>query len=444
MRVKRLRNYLLGCLAAAFLLPAAAADAADSVYWTSNGGSAISTAPLAGGGSTQTLYDFPSLNAPRGVAIDPAAGRIYWTAVDDEAIRGAPLDGSGPVDTLYIGAGQGVEFPQALVIDAAAGYVYWVNFFPDWTIRRAPLSGAGPVETLYDGVADKVQEPIGIAIDPAAGRLYWINHSDANNGILGAPLDGSGPVDTLYAFNPNGDVGLPLGVAIDPAAQRIYWSNSFDDTIRGAPIAGGGPIDILYTGPQAGASFSHGIAIDAAAGFLYWGANSAFTPPLTAIFRMPLGGGPPDTLYIPTGEAAIPESVAVLRAPVGSGEPLVSRVPKDGKGKKKAAGGRKRNKKFSCTEGSWAPDVTGAFLFRAPRSFAYQWRRKGKDIRGATEPTYTPKKKGSYTCRVTATNQAGSGSQTSAVKKRCKKGRRFVERDGGERCVKKVKRADKR
>ena len=39
----------------------------------------------------------------------------------------------------------------------------------------------------------------------------------------------------------------------------------------------------------------------------------------------------------------------------------------------------------------------------------------GRDI--ATGPTFTPNLAGDYTCTVTATNQAGSTSQTSPVKK---------------------------
>jgi hypothetical protein len=45
----------------------------------------------------------------------------------------------------------------------------------------------------------------------------------------------------------------------------------------------------------------------------------------------------------------------------------------------------------------------------------YQWQRNGSSI--ATGQTFEPEVAGDYTCTVTATNQAGSTSQTSAVKK---------------------------
>jgi PKD domain len=59
--------------------------------------------------------------------------------------------------------------------------------------------------------------------------------------------------------------------------------------------------------------------------------------------------------------------------------------------------------------------VLGASLYRAPQSFAYQWALNGADIPGASSGTYIPSSPGSYTCRVTATNQAGSSSQTSSA-----------------------------
>jgi hypothetical protein len=62
----------------------------------------------------------------------------------------------------------------------------------------------------------------------------------------------------------------------------------------------------------------------------------------------------------------------------------------------------------------WASDLLGAFLYRAPRGFVYQWSLNGGDIAGATSSSYTASSAGTYACRVTATNQAGSSAQTSA------------------------------
>ena len=81
------------------------------------------------------------------------------------------------------------------------------------------------------------------------------------------------------------------------------------------------------------------------------------------------------------------------------------------------SGGGEVGQELSCGQGSWASDLIGAFLYRAPRSFAHQWRLNGDDISGATQQNFTPTSPGEYSCRVTATNLSGSTSQTSAPRK---------------------------
>jgi len=71
--------------------------------------------------------------------------------------------------------------------------------------------------------------------------------------------------------------------------------------------------------------------------------------------------------------------------------------------------------RLSCSRGTWAADLLGSFVYHAPQSFAYQWRLNGTDIGGATAAQYSPNAPGSYTCRVTASNRAGSATQTSAA-----------------------------
>lgn len=324
------------------------------------------------------------VSLPGGVAIDPAAGRIYWANESDNTIQRAPLAGGGTVDAVY-GPANGVRSPGALAIDPAAGRIYWTNGGDD-TIRGAKLAGGGTVDTLY-GPAHDVSGPSGVAIDPAAGRIYWANVLD--NTIRGGPIAGRGIVDTLYG--PAHGVSGPVGVAIDPTDRiiwiihesrrsalsrwfspegrvinwltnhgwlgryppgQIYWSNNNDNTIRGASLAGGGTVETLYSGSGRGVNW--------------------------------------------------PNFLAVLRAPLGSGAPAIS-------------GGGSPGQPLRCSRGTWAADLLGSFLYRAPQSFRYQWALDGSDIGGATLAAYTPTAPGSYTCRVTATNQAGSTAQPSAA-----------------------------
>ena len=113
------------------------------------------------------------------------------------------------------------------------------------------------------------------------------------------------------------------------------------------------------------------------------------------------GTGTASTLF--GGESAS-LFAAMLKAPVGTGNPEIS-------------GGAKTGKDLTCQNGSWAPDLVGAFLYRAPTSFTYQWKRNGGRYIATRSRRSRPPWPGDYTCTVTATNQAGSTSQMSPVKK---------------------------
>jgi hypothetical protein len=52
------------------------------------------------------------------------------------------------------------------------------------------------------------------------------------------------------------------------------------------------------------------------------------------------------------------------------------------------SGGASLGAALSCSPGSWKSDLAGAFLFRAPRTFAYQWQLDGGDIPGATTSSF--------------------------------------------------------
>ena len=346
------------------------AEAADSLYWSISSGS-IRYASLVGSGSAQNLYTGEGFT--NGVAIDAAAGKIYWAT--GSAIRVANLDGSGAPQDLY--AGESVS--NGLAIDPASGRIYWANYSND-KIRVGRLDGGAPAQDLYIGES----KPIGIAIDPAAGKVYWANSNEPNptGAVRVGNMDGSGTAQDVFAGEPS-----PLGLALDVAAGRIYWANR-NGAIRVANIDGTGfPVDLF-----SGEGFVIAVAVDPQAGKIYWTKN-------TAIRVANLNGsGTPENRF---GGESEPRFPALLLTPAPAGAPDVS-----GQG---AAG-----MPLSCSQGSWAGDLLGSYLFRAPRSFAYAWLRDGAPIEGATASTYTPLAGGSYSCQVTASNQAGSSSQTSA------------------------------
>jgi hypothetical protein len=360
---------------------APAALAADSVYWTnSQSPGALRVGNLDGTGSAQDLFTGES--GPSGVAIDPAAGKIYWSDGGAAgAIRVGNLDGSGSAQTLFTGE----SVPTGIAIDPAAGKIYWT----DWqsgTVRVGNLNGSGSAQTLYTGVGGT-----GVAIDPAAGKIYWAD--DGAGTIRVGNLDGTGSPQNLYTGQT-----MPVGVAIDPAAGKIYWADDGPfgaGTIRVGNLSGSGSPQTLY----AGGTSPEAVAIDPAAGKIYWadavgGAlNGGF------IFVGNLNGsGSPKPLI--SGEN-YPSYLALLRSPQGTAAPQLS-------------GGTGLGSPLVCSQGQWASDLSGALLYRAPRRFAYQWTRNGTDIAGAMSTSYTPSTPGSYTCRVTASNQAGSTAQTSS------------------------------
>jgi DNA-binding beta-propeller fold protein YncE len=330
-----------------------------------------------GSGTASTL--FGSEGGPCGVAIDSYKEKIYWANFSSGTIRVANLDGSGTASTLFGSEGS----PCGVAIDPAAGKIYWANF-SSGTIRVANLDGSGTASTLYGTESG----PSGVAIDPAANKIYWTNQV-GTTGVRVANLDGSGTASTLFGSEAN-----PIGVAIDPAANKIYWADlgsccSGPGAIRVGNLDGSGTASTLFGG-EAGPA---GVAIDPAANRIYW-AN--FGPGVIRVGNLD-GSGAAADLFTGQGFANFP---VLLRAPVGTEPPTIS-------------GEAKIGEELTCSEGNWAPDLLGAFLSRAPHSAQFQWLRDGVEIGGETSATLTPTEPGSYACRVTASNQAGSSSQTS-------------------------------
>jgi DNA-binding beta-propeller fold protein YncE len=402
------------------LASAPAALGADRIYWGNGTTGTISYANLDGsGGGGELNLSGATPNEPRGVVIDSAAGRIYWANQGNNTISYANLDGSGGGGQLNI-SGTTPSKPHGLAIDPAAGRIYWAN--DNNTISYANLDGSGGGPIDISGATPAA--PYGAAIDPAAGRIYWANRSSST--ISYANLDGSGGGGELdlSGATPND----PHGVVIDPAGGRIYWAN-LDSRISYANLdgsGGGGELN-LPAGLERGGV---GLAIDPTAGRIYWGNLGSWE-----ISYANLDGSGGDNLNHDGANPNTPRFVALLRAPSAAGAPQI-------------AGGSTPGSVLTCSQGAWAPDVLGSFFYRAPQSIAYEWTRGGSKIAGATGGTFTAKKRGSYACSVTATNQAGSTAQTSARLKvrdpRCKKLRGKLKRQEKKPATAKIKDTKKR
>jgi DNA-binding beta-propeller fold protein YncE len=372
----------------AMLVSPSPAIGQERIYWVNNPANTISFANLDGsGGGGQLSAAGATVSGPFGLAIDPAAGKIYWTNNGNSTISFANLDGSGGGQLSTVGAP--VSAPAGLAIDPVAGRIYWANL-GDNTIAFARLdgTGGGPLSTI----GAVVTSARGMAVDRAAGRLYWVN---GNNTIGFANLDGTGGGGQLSTAGAT--MSVPAGPAIDPVAGRIYWTNNGNNTISFAKLDGtGGGGQLPTTGATPAGPF--GAAVDPVTGRIYWANNAGATISFANLDGSG-GGGQLSTSGASQSGSDFP---ALLKVPAGAGVPAIS-------------GGGRVGEQLTCSQGSWAADLLGSFLFRAPRSFAYQWQLDGLDILTATQTTHTPSSPGDYSCRVTATNHAGSTSQTAAA-----------------------------
>jgi hypothetical protein len=366
---------MLGCAlalsigAAAWL--ASAAFASDEIYWTSyTAAGAVRVGDLGGAGARDL---FTGESSPEGVAIDAAAGTIYWADTTSGTIRVANLDGTGARD-LYTGESS----PSGVAIDPASGLIYWADAVSrSGSIRVANLDGTGTARTLFAGES----YPVGVAIDPAAGKIYWGSYDTFV--IRAGNLNGTGATNLFTGEN------YPTQLAIDPAAGKLYWTNEFAGNVRVGSLNGTGATS-LYTGE----GDVGGVALDPTTGRIYWTNWNLGTVRVGSLD----GVAPAQSLYASQSE---PWFLALLRAPLGTGSPQVSGTPRVGQ-------------TLTCNSGSWASDLLSGFLYRAPQTLAYQWTVGGALIAGAAASSLHVSSPGDYRCEETATNAAGSTTQTSA------------------------------
>ncbi|MEZ5065383.1 MAG: hypothetical protein R3B81_11670 [bacterium] len=215
------------------------------------------------------------------VRADP--GRIYWTDSTLDRITRTGLDGGVPEIVLSTG----LEFPEGIVVRADVDEIWWADGALG-AILKSDLDGAF-VETVISGVTN----PAGLAIDAVAGKVYWSNVAvgpihradlDGTNVELVVPAFGHvrnlaiDPVGGKLYFTGQDNTKLqranldgtdvetlatgfnPRGIALDPAAGKVYWAS---DVIRRANLDGSDPEVVVATEAS-------GLALDADAGTLYW------------------------------------------------------------------------------------------------------------------------------------------------------------------------------
>ncbi len=380
---------------AALLWMTSSAQAAELIYWENYGANPgnVSFASTDGTGGGLLNTGSQEVDSPEGMAYDTVTNRLFVASSTGAKgqILAIGLDGSGA--SPFTAAGASIEEPKGVAVDPATRTIYWLNTAGGGSITWAKLDGSagGVLNTVG---ADLDSPCCRLTIDPVGGRVYWVN---ADFTIAYANLNNTGGGGSL---NLTGTTvkSRGEGIVVDGAAGRVYFLGGTNE-IGYANVDGTGGGDVspgsgVINGPW-------GLALDPSIGRLYWGNESNVAERNNAIGFVGLsgvGGG----ISIATAQVANPQDPVILKSPSGTEAPKVARSAKI-------------RSTLSCSTGSWAADFAGSFVYQAPHAFAYQWKGKGKSLKGAAKATLQAKSAGKYTCVVTASNQAGSASQGSAA-----------------------------
>ncbi|HEX2266297.1 MAG TPA: hypothetical protein VHH14_08440 [Solirubrobacterales bacterium] len=376
------------------LLAFASRAEAETLYWNNYGNDTLAFANVDGSGGGGLNLSGAELDAPEGMAYDTVTNRIYVSSenggVDGEIVY-VNLDGSGA--GVLSTPGVTVDNPEGLVLDPATRTLYWVNggATPE-AIGWARLDGSAA--GLLNTAGATVDSPYRLTLDPVGGRVYWGNVGGGTS-ISFAGVDNSGGGNlNLAGATPPSDIS---GLAVVPELGRIYWLDG--NQVSFASLGGGNGGDLNLTGGAFNSPY--GLSIDPVTNKIYWANYGNGTTREDALGFGNLGGGG-GGIDIATAPLSGPQDPLLLKGPTGTGAPAITR------------NAVARNE-LTCSQGSWAADLAGAFVYQAPRSFAYQWSQNGAAIPGATAATLVATTPGQYACSVTATNHTGSASQNSGV-----------------------------
>jgi DNA-binding beta-propeller fold protein YncE len=390
---------ILAIAFAAVLWMASSAQAAELIYWDNYGYDPdnVGFANIDGSGGGLLNMGSQAIESPEGMAYDSVTNRLF---VADETGKGQilaiNLDGSGAAP--FTAPGAPIEEPEGVAVDPVSRTIYWENVDGAGSIVWAKLDGsAGGLLNLTGATLNG--PCCRIAIDPAGGRVYWANTGTGTNTIAFANLNNTGGGGELNLTGSTVEPGGE-GLAVDDATGRLYFLGGTNE-IGYANLNGSGGGDVSSGGAVIKSPW--GIALDPSINRLYW-ANEANAKGVgsNAFGFVNPSGGSAGNISVANTLAASPQDPVILKSPSGTEAPKVTRS-------------KKTPSELSCSTGNWAADFAGSFVYQAPRAFAYQWTLKGKSIGGATQATLQAKSAGGYVCVVTASNQAGSASQTSAA-----------------------------
>ncbi|MFL5873717.1 MAG: hypothetical protein ACJ75T_09640 [Solirubrobacterales bacterium] len=387
----------------ALLLFAHRGQAAELIYWDNYGATPQTISVANGDGSGGGLLNLTGvqLSDPEGMAIDTVTGRLFVASANGGPgntgeILAANLNGTGA--SVFSAPGAPVDEPYGVVLDPLTRIIYWANDGAgdgdNGSIAWAKLDGSAG--GLLNTAGATVANPYKLGLDPVNGRVYWGNHPK------------SGPESISYAnVNNTGGANLALSrapensyaFAVDPGAGRLYWSEGSLDRFAYTGLLGG-TVSILDTG-GAVVNTSYGFAIDPTLNRISWVNYQNDEDRVNGIGFASLSGGGGGNLTPSTAPFSGPQDLIVLKSPTATAAPAIARNSMS-------------RPALSCSNGTWATDFAGSYVYQAPTTFAYQWLRNGAPIAGGTAAALTAQSAGQYLCVVTAANQAGSAAVASA------------------------------
>ncbi|MFL5873718.1 MAG: hypothetical protein ACJ75T_09645 [Solirubrobacterales bacterium] len=398
------RSGLVFCFALVALLVALMAGgrarAAETLYWDNYGDDpdTIGFANIDGNGGGQLNTGSEAVESPEGMAYDTVTNRFFVTTGTGAGRHILAINADGSGATTFAPPGAPVAEPEGVAINPATRTIYWANTKTGATsIAWANLDGSGGGTLNTSGAS--VENPCcRIAVDPVGGRVYWVNSPSGSNTISFANSNNTGGGGQLNLTGSTVEPGGE-GVVVDSAAGRVYFLGAIgvEEGIGYASVNGSGAGNVALAGATMKTAW--GLAFDPAFNRLYWGNEGNAEVRTNAIGFVNLsgsGGG----VSIATAPVANPQDPVILKSPLAAGAPGVTRNPT-------------HPAELTCSTGSWGADSPGGFVYQAPRTFAYLWTINGT-VLGSGPERITASKSGSYACTVTATNQIGSATQTSA------------------------------
>ena len=141
-------------------------------------------------------------------------------------------------------------------VDPVGGFIYWTDV-DNFVIRRARLDGTDQVDLVGPGLTF----PAALRLDLPASRLYWGDQTDGQ--IFSTDLTLVSPVTFI-------DTPFNRGLAIDSAAGRVYWTTSDSETSGKILSRSLGGTEMPAIVRAEGASKPGSLAVDSAAGKIYW------------------------------------------------------------------------------------------------------------------------------------------------------------------------------